>query len=140
MENRFQFGEGFEVLLYLQEKLGAEVVYTGQKVAHLKLKERVPDGEIIGINEVAHRRYPVFFSLRDCWCMLYELPTKDETLKYALYANDTIQSLVAQNFGGFRVGYYWLMRNETRSFYGYKGDKLPESSDIIEFIEALLSN
>ena len=138
MENKFATGDGLDVLLFLQEKLNATVIHTGENFIYFRLNCTKPDGDVIGFTETVKMRYRKFFSMMDL-CLLFELPTCDCGLKFVFYGSFWLRDYLANEFGGFCIGNYWLLNDETRSYYGYKGDSLPEASQIVQLVENLLS-
>ena len=136
MEKRFDTGDGQAVLAFLKEQLVAEVPYVGNDFAYFRLKLSLPDGDVIGFTEVAHRRYQRFFNQTEL-CLLHELPLREGELVYCFYGSKFWQNELSRKFGGFCVGNYWLLNNETRSYYGYTSEVLPTAQDIIDFVEAL---
>lgn len=135
MEKQFESGDGLAILDFLKGQLKAEVPYVGERIVHLRLSYPVPDGDVIGFTEVMHRCYEHFFNRVDL-CLLHELPLVDGALVYCVYCAKFWQDELAKRFGGFRVGNYWLLNNETRSYYGYTTEELPTAQDIIDFLES----
>ena len=134
MEKNFESGDGLAILEYLKEELGAEVPYVAESLVYFRLNHSVPDGDVIGHTEIMHRRYQCFFERVDL-LLLYELPLVENALVYCVYGADFWREALAQRFGGFMVGNYWLLNNETRSYYGYTTEELPTAQDIINYLE-----
>ena len=138
METKFQRGEGLETIHFLQDKLAAEIVYEGQELVHLKLgHEDAYSQATIGFTEEAKRIYPRLFSLDELF-LLFEHPLINDAVRFVMYAPFWLQDAVSSRFGGFCDGKYWIVNNETKTYYGYKGNKLPEASEIVNFVEKFL--
>ena len=140
MGNKFQTGEGLQTLLFLQENLGAEVVYVSPYLVHFKLAHNNLSQNTIELTETAKENYPELFSSDDLF-LLFEHPLGDNTLRFVFYGPmGWLEKELHQQFGGIVVGKYWIIDNEAKSYYGYTCDKLPEASDIIEYAESFLHN
>ena len=134
MERKFESGDGLAIIDYLKGQLKAEVPYVGDHIVYFRLNHSVLDGDVIGFTEVMHHRYELFFDRIDL-CLFYELPLIDGALVYCVYCPKVWQYELSNKFGGFCVGNYWLLNNETRSYYGYISEKLPTAQEIINFVE-----
>ena len=135
MEKCFESGDGLAIIEFLKGQLKAEVPYVGSDIVYFRINHSVPDGDVIGFTEVAHRNYRRFFDKIDL-CLLHELPLVDGALVYCVYCAKLWQDVLAKKFGGFCVGNYWLLNNETRSYYGYTCEELPTAQDIIDFLKS----
>jgi len=136
MEKQFESGDGLAILEYLREQLKAETPYAGDNLIYFRLNHSVPDGDVIGHTEIMHRRYQCFFERSDL-LLLYELPLVENALVYCVYGAGFWREALTQRFGGFMVGNYWLLNNETRSYYGYTTEELPTAQDIIDFLKSM---
>lgn len=134
--NKFETEEGKQLLSYLQEKLGVEVVSTNQNLAHLKRNQK--DSFIVGTIKTvmeAERKYPRIFT--EDFFLLFEYPSEPRVVKFALYCLSWEQRVkLIKKFGGRElINCFWIVANTEGLPFGYTGKKLPESADIIESIE-----
>ena len=136
--NKFETEEGKQVLSYLQEKLGVEVISINQNLAHLKrdCKDPFIVNTIKTVME-AERKYPRVFT--EDFFLLFEYPLEPKVTKFAVYSLSWEQKTkLVKKFGGREIiDCFWIISNTPGLPFGYVGEKLPEPSDIIESIETV---
>ena len=120
-------------LASLEQALSAKTEYHSDCVVHVKSHQHCYPA---GLVTVAREKNPDFL---DVYNVLHEHPTDCGKLKFVNSGDDYVNYQLAERFGGHATVKMWTLHNVPRSIasYGYKGEKLPTATEVIEYIEKL---